>query len=594
MIGSVERPARTRRCTRARSTSTWAPRTRSRSSTPTAPRARGPFAGDWYTQPKKETDTSSRGARTREVGGVPLSFGTGLGDRAGRGLPAQERVRSRGARPARARHARAGVRYPGAVVRAPERPWRDDFPLDVLQGSLHAAEHGQIAVLPLIAMCDRWDIGGLSTAFHAQTGRPRSSSTTGTLAAWASRAGLRAFERLVADALRLISECPCQSGCPSCVQSPKCGNLNEPLNKHGAVELLTAPARLSATAQAEALVRRPVTVDARSLPRPGRRRPRACARPRVGRRPGGATPRPRARAAVEPRRRRPAYARKQAAPARGPSGAGERARRARLLSSRCSRARLFLHGAPARVTFRIAAAARCGVRSPDTGRRRKPPHDRAGAAAAGRTQSGPAHGAPRSGTLPQGSYSCASRRGTARPAPAQPRGHQLDRGARVPPPPLPDRRRVLLRRRGRPLRRAARGPSAPGPGPGGRRGHAGRGPARGQGQGGRSTRPGAPATTWCSTAPARTATTSSCTSAPARSPCGRPAGAHRPADRRGRATPGVPSGPTCTSRSGPGAAGTRGGSRSTRCRCCGPGRAKATNSGRPPPRPPHGSRTTGR
>ena len=54
-----------------------------------------------------------------------------------------------------------------------------------------------------------------------------------------TRAGFERFEALVGDALRLISECPCESGCPSCVQSPKCGNLNEPLNKRGATELLS-------------------------------------------------------------------------------------------------------------------------------------------------------------------------------------------------------------------------------------------------------------------------------------------------------------------------------------------------------------------
>jgi DEAD/DEAH box helicase domain-containing protein len=59
-----------------------------------------------------------------------------------------------------------------------------------------------------------------------------------------TRRGYDQFERLVNDAHRLIAECPCQSGCPSCVQSPKCGNLNEPLSKHGALELL---ARLRAT-----------------------------------------------------------------------------------------------------------------------------------------------------------------------------------------------------------------------------------------------------------------------------------------------------------------------------------------------------------
>ncbi len=122
----------------------------------------------------------------------------------------------------------------------PEQALADDFPLDVLQGSLHAAEHAQIAVLPLIAMCDRWDIGGLSTAFHAQTGRPTVFIYDGHPGGVGiTRMGYERFERLVADALRLIAECPCRTGCPSCVQSPKCGNLNEPLNKNGALELLT-------------------------------------------------------------------------------------------------------------------------------------------------------------------------------------------------------------------------------------------------------------------------------------------------------------------------------------------------------------------
>jgi DEAD/DEAH box helicase domain-containing protein len=115
----------------------------------------------------------------------------------------------------------------------------DDFPLDALLGALHAAEHGQIAVLPLLAMCDRWDIGGLSTNLHPQTGRPTIFIYDGHPGGVGiTRQGFVAFETLVADAYRLISECPCESGCPSCVQSPKCGNLNEPLSKAGAAEVM--------------------------------------------------------------------------------------------------------------------------------------------------------------------------------------------------------------------------------------------------------------------------------------------------------------------------------------------------------------------
>jgi DEAD/DEAH box helicase domain-containing protein len=113
------------------------------------------------------------------------------------------------------------------------------FPSDALLGSLHALEHGQIAVLPLIAMCDRWDIGGLSTNAHPQTGGPTIFIYDGHPGGVGiTRRGYEQFHRLVADARRLIGECRCEDGCPSCVQSPKCGNLNEPLHKRGALELL--------------------------------------------------------------------------------------------------------------------------------------------------------------------------------------------------------------------------------------------------------------------------------------------------------------------------------------------------------------------
>ena len=87
-------------------------------------------------------------------------------------------------------------------------------------------------------MCDRWDIGGLSTNWHAQTGGPTIFIYDGHPGGIGiARRGYEAFERLVGDAYRLVSECPCESGCPSCVQSPKCGNLNEPLDKDGCVRL---------------------------------------------------------------------------------------------------------------------------------------------------------------------------------------------------------------------------------------------------------------------------------------------------------------------------------------------------------------------
>ena len=110
-----------------------------------------------------------------------------------------------------------------------------------LAAALHAAEHGLIALVPLYAMCDRWDIGGLSTPWHWQTDRATVFVYDGYPGGIGlSKRGFEAFESLAADTIRLIADCPCESGCPSCVQSPKCGNLNEPLSKAGAVRLLKA------------------------------------------------------------------------------------------------------------------------------------------------------------------------------------------------------------------------------------------------------------------------------------------------------------------------------------------------------------------
>jgi DEAD/DEAH box helicase domain-containing protein len=108
-----------------------------------------------------------------------------------------------------------------------------------LLGSLHAAEHSLIALLPLWAMCDRWDIGGLSTNLHFQTGAPTIFVYDGHAGGVGiTERGFEAFEGWVADTAKLLDGCPCDHGCPSCVQSPKCGNLNEPLDKAGALTLL--------------------------------------------------------------------------------------------------------------------------------------------------------------------------------------------------------------------------------------------------------------------------------------------------------------------------------------------------------------------
>ena len=109
----------------------------------------------------------------------------------------------------------------------------------VVPGALHAAEHAAIGMLPLVATSDRWDVGGVSTALHPDTGEPTIMVFDGYPggAGFAERA-FGAFEAWVRATRDAVLGCPCATGCPACVQSPKCGNGNEPLDKAAAVTVL--------------------------------------------------------------------------------------------------------------------------------------------------------------------------------------------------------------------------------------------------------------------------------------------------------------------------------------------------------------------
>jgi DEAD/DEAH box helicase domain-containing protein len=110
--------------------------------------------------------------------------------------------------------------------------------LDVL-GGLHAVEHAAIGMLPLFAMCDRWDIGGLSTARHPDTGEAlvfMYDAFPGGVGI--AEKGFELLRSLWQATYDTIDDCPCREGCPSCIQSPKCGNNNEPLDKGAAVLML--------------------------------------------------------------------------------------------------------------------------------------------------------------------------------------------------------------------------------------------------------------------------------------------------------------------------------------------------------------------
>ena len=112
---------------------------------------------------------------------------------------------------------------------------------EALPGALHAAEHSGIGILPLFAICDRWDVGGVSMPFQADTGRPSIFIYDGYPGGIGiAELGYAAGHRHLEATRAVIERCSCRSGCPSCVQSPKCGNGNEPLDKPAALALLRA------------------------------------------------------------------------------------------------------------------------------------------------------------------------------------------------------------------------------------------------------------------------------------------------------------------------------------------------------------------
>jgi DEAD/DEAH box helicase domain-containing protein len=147
------------------------------------------------------------------------------------------------------------------TISASQRSRLLDLGVD-LPGAAHAAEHASIGLLPLFAACDRWDVGGVSADLHPATGQLTVFVYDGHDggAGFAERGYQAAREWLgaTADAIR---GCECQAGCPSCIQSPKCGNGNEPLSKPGSVTLLECLLSGGDATHAgpEAGARRPVT-----------------------------------------------------------------------------------------------------------------------------------------------------------------------------------------------------------------------------------------------------------------------------------------------------------------------------------------------
>ncbi len=198
-----------------------------------------PVLADYYTQPKKETTVEIEDREmVRAAGGVELSFGKVLATEHVTAYQKKQLSDNQVLEIVELELPEQSFFTEGLWFALPDELTEGVSPPELL-GALHATEHGLIALLPLFAMCDRWDIGGLSTEMHRQTGGPSIFVYDGHPGGIGiTRKGFSCFEELVASTHRLIAACRCEAGCPSCIQSPKCGNLNEPLSKAGALQIL--------------------------------------------------------------------------------------------------------------------------------------------------------------------------------------------------------------------------------------------------------------------------------------------------------------------------------------------------------------------
>lgn len=205
-----------------------------------------PDSGDHYTQPRSETSirlldvdrTRAVGRSTLRLGSVEVTtqvVGYRVRTTSGHELVATESLELP---PTHLSTRAVWYTFDDSVV-ADARIGPADLP-----GALHAAEHAGIGILPLFTICDRWDVGGVSTAWLPET----NAATVVIHDAHPGGAGIAelAFaeaDRHLAATLRVVTDCACADGCPSCVQSPKCGNNNEPLDKAAAAALLRVTLR---------------------------------------------------------------------------------------------------------------------------------------------------------------------------------------------------------------------------------------------------------------------------------------------------------------------------------------------------------------